>query len=209
MLKNQLALTEGVRDNQRAITQGFDQLERSGDTKELPDEGWERDWVPEKPLPPDLEKNFDGDEIKLLKQGDYPRPGNFNETNIQELEQKLLDVNNDIKELNGRITGRKNNKNPSPEYVTETNRLKELQGTLKKYRNTMNSYFNSIKYKVGQGIYYSLQELLKRLELLGGSLAAGNNGVLTEYIQIAHRLRDLGVVTNNQLNALLRKYIRI
>ena len=73
----------------------------------------------------------------------------------------------------------------------------------------MNSYFNSINYKVGQGIYYSPQELLNRLELLGGSLAAGNNGVLSEYIQIAHRLRDLGVVTNNQLNALLRKYIDI
>ena len=28
MLKNQLALTEGVRANQRAITQGFNQLER-------------------------------------------------------------------------------------------------------------------------------------------------------------------------------------
>ena len=79
----------------------------------------------------------------------------------------------------------------------------------------MNSYFNSFNYKVGkgrgQGIYYynSPQELLKRLELLGGSLAAGNNGVLSEYIQIAHQLRDLGVVTNNQLNALLRKYINI
>ena len=75
----------------------------------------------------------------------------------------------------------------------------------------MNSYFNSINYKVGKGIYFynSPQELLKRLELLGGSLAAGKNGVLSEYIQIAHRLRDLGVVTNNQLNALLRKYIDI
>ena len=215
MLKNQLALTEGLRDNQRAITQGFNQFERLADMKELPSDGWERDWVPE-PRPPnyedvvkDLEKNFDGDEIKLLKEGDYPRPGNFNETNIKELEQKLIDVNNDIKELNGRITGRRNNKNPSPDYVAETNRLKELQGTLQKYRNTMNIYFNSINYKVGQGIYYSPQELLNRLELLGGSLAAGNNGVLSEYIQIAHRLRDLGVVTNNQLNALLRKYIDI
>ena len=180
----------------------------------LDDEGWEKDWVPER-LPTseeeilNLEKNFDGDETKLLKQGDYPRPGNFNETNIQELEQKLKDLNNDIKELNGRITGRRNNKNPSPDYVSETNRLKELQGTLKKYRNTMKSYFTSINYKVGRGIYYCPQELLKRLELLGGSLVAGNNGVSPEYIQIAHRLRDLGVITSNHLNSLLRKYIDI
>ena len=73
----------------------------------------------------------------------------------------------------------------------------------------MKTYFKSIKYKVGQGIYYSPQELLKRLELLGGSLAAGNNGVLSEYIQIAHRLRDLGVINNNKLNKMLKKYIDI
>ena len=108
--------------------------------------------------------------------------------------------------MDGRIVGRKNNKNPSPEYVAGTNKLKESVGILEKYRNTMNSYFNSINYKVGKGIYYSPQELLKRLELLGGSLAAGNNGVLPEYIQIAHRLRDLGVINNNKLNKML-KYI--
>lgn len=132
MLKNQLALTEGVRANQQAITQGFNQLERLTDIKELPYdniEGWDTVWVPE---PPSLEKNFDGDEIKLLKQGDYPRPSKFNETNIQELEQKFIDLNSDIKEINGRITGRKNTKSPSPEYVAETNSLKEIQGTLKK-----------------------------------------------------------------------------
>ena len=52
--------------------------------------------------------------------------------------------------------------------------------------------------------YFSLQELLKRFKLLSASLAAGNNGVLPEYIQISHRLRDLGVITNNQLNKLLK-----
>ena len=70
--------------------------------------------------------------------------------------------------------------------------------------------------KVGEGrvqrgwginFYFSPQELLKRFELLNGSLAAGNNGVLREFIQIAHRLKDLGIITNNQLNTLLRKII--
>ena len=42
MLRNQLALTEGLRDNQRAITQGFNQFERLTDMKELPDDPWER-----------------------------------------------------------------------------------------------------------------------------------------------------------------------
>ena len=36
MIRNQLALTEGLRDNQQAITQGFNQLERLADIKELP-----------------------------------------------------------------------------------------------------------------------------------------------------------------------------
>ena len=38
MLRNQLALTEGLKDNQRAITQGFNQFERLADMKELPQE---------------------------------------------------------------------------------------------------------------------------------------------------------------------------
>ena len=37
MLKNQLALIEGIKANQRAITQGFNQLERLAYMKELPE----------------------------------------------------------------------------------------------------------------------------------------------------------------------------
>ena len=177
------------------------------------DEGdpWDSDWVPVPKPSGNLEKNFVGSEFVFLQNYHYPRPSEFNETSIQDLEQKLTNLNENISVLNGQILGRKNTKYPSPEYVAGTNKLKESVGILKKYRNTMNSYFNSINYKVGKGIYFynSPQELLKRLELLGGSLAAGNNGVLSEYIQIAHQLRNLGVITNNQLNTLLRKYINI
>ena len=51
MLKNQLTLTEGLRANQRAITQGFNQLERLSDMSELPDDPWERVWEPERQSP--------------------------------------------------------------------------------------------------------------------------------------------------------------
>lgn len=63
----------------------------------------------------------------------------------------------------------------------------------------------------GRGIFFynTPQELLNRLELLDGSLTAGNNGALPEYIQIAHRLKDTGIVSNKKLNALLKKYIDI
>ena len=40
-------------------------------------------------------------------------------------------------------------------------------------------------------------------------LKAGNNGALTEYTQIAHHLRDIGTISNKQLNTLLKKYIDI
>ena len=65
--------------------------------------------------------------------------------------------------------------------------------------------------RVDRGIlfYNTPKELLDRLELLDGSLRAGNNGALPEYIQIAHRLRDIGAISNEQLNALLRKYVFI
>ena len=88
---------------------------------------------------------------------------------------------------------------------------------LEKYLVRLENYLDNLPFMEGEGIikgrgimkYFSPQELLKRFELLGGSLAAGNNGVLTEYIQIAHRLRDLEIVTNKQLNKLLRNYLII
>ena len=202
--------------------------ERLADIKELPEsddwvpmpppddgKGWDSNWVPVPRPSGNLEKNFVGSDLLFLQNYDYPRPSEFNEVGVQDLEQIHTNLNQNIRELDGRIVGRKNNKNPSPEYVAGTNKLKESVGRLKKYRKKKNSYFNSINYKVGQGIwgaspiYYSPQELLKRLELLGGSLAAGNNGVLFEYIQIAHRLRDLAVFTKNQLNKMLKKYVNI
>jgi len=79
--------------------------------------------------------------------------------------------------------------------------------TQKKYEEILDFYLRSLEYKIGQGLYSSPQELLHRFELLNGSLVAGNNGVLPEFIQISHRLRDLGILTNKQLNTLLKKVI--
>ena len=52
-------------------------------------------------------------------------------------------------------------------------------------------------------------QLLKRLELLGGSILAGNNGVIPEFSQIAHLLNQMKVITKKQLNDLLKNYIFI
>ena len=61
----------------------------------------------------------------------------------------------------------------------------------------------------GTGIIHfnNPQQLLNRLELLAGSIFAGNNGVKQEFSQIAHLLHQLKVITKKQLNDLLKKYI--
>ena len=52
-------------------------------------------------------------------------------------------------------------------------------------------------------------QLLDRLELLGGSILAGNNGVINEFSKIAHLLNQMKVITKKQLNDLLKTYITI
>ena len=61
----------------------------------------------------------------------------------------------------------------------------------------------------GQGIKYfnSPAQLFDRLELLAGSISAGNNGVANEFTEIAHVLRNMGILTQTALNKLLRKFI--
>ena len=66
-----------------------------------------------------------------------------------------------------------------------------------------------IKEKTGTGIIHfnNLLQLLDRLELLAGSLIAGNNGVMQEFSQIAHLLHQMKVITKKQLKDLSKKYI--
>ena len=214
MLQNQLVLTEGLKDNHKAITKGFEQFERLADMKELPkleydsydgydpyyekEQEKEQEKAKKKPKFYNIEKNFDEQEIKVVEDYGHPRPINFERFNDEELDFYFKNVTDNIKFLTGSLNGRGNKENPDEAYLKETESLEFEKKALKKYQ-------------VGEGImsYYSPQELIKRFELLGGSLAAGNNGVLAEYIQIAHRLRDLGIVTNNQLNKLLKNYINI
>ena len=225
MLRNQLALTEGLRDNQRAITQGFNQFERLADMRELPTQPplEETDTeqtdvvIPKKITTFNLEKNFDKHELEYLIHSNYPRPNNFIDVNPKRLEEIYEEVNNE-KTLTGNLIGAlKRTKNKTEAEKLELTNYTQQHKILSKYKNILNMYLKSIDLiKVGEGqvqrgrginFYFSPQDLLKRFELLNGSLAAGNNGVLPEFIQIAHRLRDLGIITNKQLNSLLRKSI--
>ena len=166
-----------------------------------------------KTIPFNLEKNFDEDELYVIKEKyGYPPPSKLIEYNHESLIKITEDLKESIKKLNGKLAGRSRKKEPNENYLFDSAAFEEQRSSLLKYEKVINDYITSFKYHTGQGIrnrlYFSPQELIKRLELLGGSLAAGNNGVLPEYIQIAHRLRDLGIVTNNQLNKLLRNFIK-
>ena len=221
MLQNQLALTKGLKENQKAITQGFRQFERLADMQELPgieEDNQEQsgtDQSKKTPITYNLEKNFEKNELDYLSNFDYPRPNNFIDVNPRTLEDIYEQVNNE-KTITGNLIGAlKRTKNKTEAEKLELTAYIQQHKILSKYKNILNLYLKSIDLKVGEGrvqrgrgLYFSPQELLHRFELLNGSLVAGNNGVLPEFIQIAHRLRDLRILTNNQLNKLLKKVIQ-
>ena len=245
MLQNQLALTEGLKANQKAITDGFSQFERLADMQELPGVGAieddEKDSeddkddqarapTPTPTTPPqaekspianfkveDLNKNLNNKEFQdVLSDFNYRYlPSYYFDKDIKILSDLITDVKSNLKNANTKITNTaiiENDgfynlaypKNPNPQ--TQTLEKIKTFNALSVYLSNLNLAY-MFKTKSGSGLFSSPQELLRRLELLNGSLAAGNNGVLPELIQIAHRLRDLGILTNKQLNKLLRKVI--
>ena len=215
MLQNQLALTEGIRANQKAITDGFNQFERLADMKELPQVENENEIDPDlnpvrqkEILKYNLEKNLDEEDKQVLELLDYPQPNELLDKDPNEINEIYKMVKNDVKEMGYQIGALKRTKNKTEEQEKELELNIMQQETQKKYKEILDFYLRSLEYKVGQGLFFSPQELLHRFELLNGSLAAGNNGVLPEFIQIAHRLRDLRILTNNQLNKLLKKVIQ-
>ena len=94
------------------------------------------------------------------------------------------------------------------------NPRKDTEKQIENY-NTLGDYINNISKlrsyaeKTGQGIIHfnNPQQLVKRLELLAGSIFAGNNGVKQEFSQIAHLLHQLKVISKKTLNDLLKIYI--
>ena len=214
MLQNQLALTEGLKANQKAITDGFSQFERLADMKELPQVENKDEIDPDlnpvrqkEILKYNLEKNLDEEDKQILVLLDYPQPNELLDKDPNEINEIYKMVKNDVKEIGYQIGALKRTKNKTEEQEGELELNIMQRETQKKYKEILDFYLRSLEYKVGQGLYSSPQELLHRFELLNGSLVAGNNGVLPEFIQIAHRLRDLGILSNKQLNAFLRKVI--
>ena len=110
MLLNQLALTEGLRANQRAITQGFNHFERLADVRELPGveaiEDGEQGAAAEQAIPPkpvdeqfmfNLVNRFKEGEIQKLTEMGYDNPNDFLKKDMDYLESYYKDANGDIK----------------------------------------------------------------------------------------------------------------
>ena len=228
MLQNQLALTEGIKDNQKAITDGFSKFEQLANIKKLPgveDIEDEEDEEDEAKIAKfnvrDFDRYLNKEAQDIIKSsGYYNLPSYYFDKNISEISSLIDEVNSDLDIVGERIKNTSIIDHNKQGYNLAKPLSKKPQDKTLEYINKYNAssiYSKNLnllfmyKNKTGSGMFYfsNPEELLKRFELLGGSLAAGNNGVLPEYIQLAHRLRDLGIVTNNQLNKLLKNYINI
>ena len=118
--------------------------------------------------------------------------------------QKVYDKQADFDTLD-LLTKRFNSKKKYSELArsvfNDLNRLSEIpiHRTSKKYS------------KLGSGVVYynNPHDLLSRLELLGGSMSAGNdsNDVREEFINIAHMLNKLKVINNKQMNGIIKNYL--
>ena len=118
--------------------------------------------------------------------------------------QKVYDKQADFDTLD-LLTKRFNSKKKYSEIArsvfNDLNRLSEIpiHRTSKKYS------------KLGSGVVYynNPQDLLSRLELLGGSMSAGNDSsdVREEFTNKVHLLNKLNVINNKQMNDLLKEYL--
>ena len=118
--------------------------------------------------------------------------------------QKVYDKQADFDTLD-LLTKRFNNKKNYSELArsvfSDLNRLSKIP-----IHRTSKTYS-----KLGSGaVYYNNpKDLLSRLELLGGSMSAGNNSsdVREEFVKIVHRLNKLNVINNKQVNDLIKEYL--
>ena len=230
---NQLALTQGLNQNRLAITEGFDKMDevKKWDLAQLP--GFESidgvlpstsDEGPKiaKFKAEDLDRYLNSkDSQDILKTNEYHKlPSEYFKEDVSTINKVIDDVNEDLEDLSARIKN-------TADFVRDANGYVLAQPKSKKPREETLDYiknFNilsiyatnlsNLKYyktKSGSGMIYfnNPHQLLDRLELLGGSILAGNNGVIPEFSQIAHLLKQMGVVSKKQLNNLLKKYLSV
>ena len=222
-----------------AITEGFDKMDevKKWDLAQLP--GFEAIEEPKKDdgvlpstseegpkiakfSPEDLDRYLNSKESQdILKTNEYYKlPSEYFKEDVSTINKVIEDVNEDLEDLSARLKN-------TADFVRDANGYVLAQPKSKKPReetldyiknfNILSIYTTNIsnlkyyKTKSGSGMIYfnNPHQLLDRLELLGGSILAGNNGVIPEFSQIAHLLNQMKVISKKQLNNLLKTYIPI
>ena len=224
---NQLALTQGLNQNRMAITEGFDKMDevKKWDLAQLP--GFEAIEESKKDEGPKIAK-FKAEDLDrylmnkesqdILKTNEhYKLPSEYFK-DVSTINKVIEDVNEDLEDLSARLKNTADFVRDANGYVLAQPKSKkpheETLEYIKNY-NILSIYATNIsnlkyyKTKSGSGMIYfnNPHQLLDRLELLGGSILAGNNGVIPEFSQIAHLLNQMKVISKKQLNDLLKTYI--
>ena len=222
--KNQLALTQGFDENKLAITQGFDKMDevRKWDLNQLP--GYEAIEESEEDRESGTEEaakktkiaTFSDEDLhkglKYKAAGDYldslnlKLPSELKEMNIEDIkknylvqaEKNLNDQKSQLKySANFETIYGKSDARPLKDYPRgNTMKLIKEYNILSDYIYNLNM-LKEYKEILGSGLLHfnNPNQLLDRLELLGGSILAGNNGVIPEFSQIAHLLNQMKVIT--------------
>ena len=215
---------------------GFEAIEEPKDEEVLPStsEGKIAKFTPED-LDRNLMNKETQDILKVNEY--YKLPSEYFEEDVSTIEKVIEDVNEDLGETskaikntaiferdsNGYLLAKPLNKKPHKntlDLINKYNVLSIYASNLSnlRYYKTKSGYglfqqggFGGVSEALVQSphmIYFNNpHQLLHRLELLGGSILAGNNGVINEFSQIAHLLNQMGVVSNKQLNNLLQSYV--
>ena len=155
-----------------------------------------------------IERHFNDEDRQVLQNLDYPRPNNVFNINPVKLQEIYDEVTNDKKVMGNRIGAlkRKKNKTEAGKEELELNTMQH--GVLSKYKNILDIYLKTLNLQVGEGRAQRGQgphQLIDRLKLLGGSIMAGNNGVVPEFTQIANYLNSIKVLPTKELNKMMKK----
>ena len=229
--QNKLAITEGfnkmdeVKKWDLAQLPGFEAIEESKedeDEDDLPstsDKGSEKI---AKFTPDDLNRYLTNKEAQdILKINEYHKlPSDYLKEDISNINQVIDDVNIDLEDLNNKLKNTADFlRDENGYFLAQPKSKKPREETLNNIKNynilsiyaTNLSNLKYYKTKSGSGmtIFNNTYNLIKRLELLGASIIAGNNGAIQEFSQIAHLLKQMKVISNKQLNDLLKTYITI
>ena len=143
-----------------------------------------------------IEAKFDNDDRMILNLLGYPRPNDFFETNTGKLREINDEVKNEVSVMTGEIAGLKKRKQKTEEEKETIELLQMQKNTLNRYKNILDIYLKTLELQEGSGIFYfnNSHQLLDRLELLGGSILAEDNGVIPVFSQIAHLLNQMKVL---------------